>query len=88
MDNELDGQINDIINKSTKDLKLKITRVVNKHQTKLLKEHARQLKSTSFSSRKPLRGKSKDSANNESMPSKKKSTDRYHSNSESDYYSD
>ena len=93
MDKELDEQINDVINKATKDLKLKIMRVVTRHQNKLLKEQARALKINGVSSHKPLRVKSKDAVNKDHVNkeffiSKKKSTNRYHNNSESDYYSD
>lgn len=41
---ELTQQIEEIINKSTKDLKSKIDRVVSKHQNKIIKEHSRELK--------------------------------------------
>ena len=44
MDRDLDEQIDELINKATKDLKTKISRVVVKHQSKLLKDQARELK--------------------------------------------
>jgi hypothetical protein len=43
MDRELEEQIDEIIQKVTKDLKIKISRVVVKHQTKILKDQARDL---------------------------------------------
>jgi hypothetical protein len=45
MDRELEEQIDELINKSTKDLKSKIIRLVVRQQNKLLKEQARELKS-------------------------------------------
>ena len=45
MDNELEQQIDELIQKTAKDLKVKICRIVSKQQTKIVKDHARQLKS-------------------------------------------
>jgi hypothetical protein len=45
MERELEEQIDDIIQKANKDLKSRIVRIVSRHQSKLLKEQARELKS-------------------------------------------
>ena len=44
MESELEQQIDELIQKFTKDLKTKILRVVYRHQNKLLKDQARDLK--------------------------------------------
>lgn len=44
MDKELDQQINELIEKTTNDLKLKINKIVSKHHTKLMKDHEKELK--------------------------------------------
>ena len=44
MDSDLENQIDELIYKSTKDLKTRICRVVNKHLTKSLKAQAKELR--------------------------------------------
>lgn len=89
MDRDLEEQIDELIHKATKDLRTRIVRVVVRHQNKLLKDQARELKSgtnttggrtaTASSTRKPV-AKKASSAKKES---------RYHSDSDSDgYYSE
>lgn len=95
MDRELEEQIDDLIHKSTKDLKSRICRLVSKHETKLLKQQARDLKSgpapvtkkqTVPPSRKSDRGDRVTDKGVSSRPVKK--DDKYHSDSDSDgYYS-
>ena len=88
MDRELDQQIDDIISKTTKDLKTKIERVIVRHQNKLIKDHARELKSVGNSVHKIDRGKStKQSASSKQSTSSKQSK-KYYTDSESDYYSE
>lgn len=84
MDRELEDQIDDIINKVTKDLKTRIARIVVRHQTKLLKEKAREFKtSTSVA---PRKTSTTISSSGRGKTSKK---DSKYSDSESDaYYSD
>jgi hypothetical protein len=43
-DRELEEQIEELITKATRDLKVRVLRVVAKHTTKLLKEQAREIK--------------------------------------------
>lgn len=102
MDRELEEQIDELIHKATKDLKTRLVRVVSRHQAKLLKDQARDLKSgttggtTSSTTRKTVntvapvnggRGKSVTATSEKSAKSKKDS--KYHSDSDSDgYYSD
>ena len=45
MDREIEEQIDELIQKTTKDLKSKILKIFLKNQTKLIKEHAKDLKS-------------------------------------------
>ena len=47
MDRELEQHIDELITKATKDLKTRICRVAIRHQNKLLKEQARDLKACS-----------------------------------------
>lgn len=98
MDRDLEEQIDDLIHKSTKDLKSRICRLVSRHETKLLKQQARDLKSggpapapaakkqTAPPSRKADRGERVTDKGASSRPVKK--DDKYHSDSDSDgYYS-
>ena len=92
MDRELEQQIDEIINKSSKDLKSRISRIVVRHQTKLLKDQARELKSgvSALSTRK---GKSESSSSNKNTTSKvdksTKKDDKYRNDSDTDgYYSE
>ena len=77
MDRELEDQIEDLIIKATKDLKTRISRIVVRHQTKLLKEQARGLKSASVAPRKTS------TATSSSVKTSKKDS-KYHSDSGSD----
>lgn len=97
MDQELEDQIDEILHKATKDIKAKISRVVSKHQNKLLKDQAKELKSgVAPSTRKvaaaPSSGTSRKSSKVAPAPtaSKKSSKKDYkYSDSDSDgYYSD
>lgn len=84
MDRELEEQIEDLINKSNKDLKTRIMRIVMRHHNKILKEQVRELKNTGISSHKSTRGR----VVAKEPTTYKKSTSKYHSESESDYYSE
>jgi len=53
MNNELEEQIDELFNKTMKDLKSKICRLVIKNQTKLLKEQAKDIK-TGLTTRKSV----------------------------------
>ena len=90
MERELDEQIEDLINKSNKDLRTRIMRIVMRQHNKILKDHARELKNTSSSSYKPVRGRVvvNESTNSKESTISKKSKSKYHSDSESDYYSE
>jgi hypothetical protein len=93
MDRELEEQIDELIHKATKDLKTRIIRIVVRNQNKLLKEQAREFKSTGSSAhRKDAVSSShrKDvvSSGGKGKASSKKES-KYHSHSDSDsYYSD
>tara|TARA_B110000908_G_C9895384_1_gene288615 strand:+ start:198 stop:500 length:303 start_codon:yes stop_codon:yes gene_type:complete len=100
MDRELDEQIDELIHKATKDLKTRIARVVVRHQNKLLKEQARELKSWGgtggrMKTAAPSDGKSsggrksKPTATTSRKSSVSNKDSKYHSDSDSDgYYSD
>jgi hypothetical protein len=81
MDNDLEEQIDTLIKKATKDLKTRLLRVVGKHQTKLLKEQARDLKNVSTL---PKRGRK---ATVKPVPVKNSRSTKYDSDSD-EYYSD
>ena len=90
MDHELEEQIDELIQKSTKDLKTRICRVVIRHQNKLLKDQARELKSGigTAPSRRGLKGVKESSASSSKTKKADKKDDKYHSDSDSDgYYS-
>lgn len=90
MDRELEEQIDELIQKATKDLKTRICRVVIRHQNKLLKDQARELKSGSGTapSRRGLKGVKESSASSSKTKKAVKKDDKYHSDSDSDgYYS-
>jgi hypothetical protein len=95
MDRELEEQIDDLINKSIKDLKTRILRIMVRNQNKLLKDQARELKNgtstggTSVaSSRKPVEHSNTRKSKQKVTTSRKSSTKR-DSDSDSDgYYSD
>ena len=96
MDRELEQQIDELINKVTKDLKIKILRTVVRHQNKLLKDQARELKtgvsSQSAQSARKVKTDSVSSNKNQLSSSKGKSTkkdNKYHNDSDTDgYYSE
>lgn len=88
MDRELEEQIDELIQKATKELKTRICRVVIRHQNKLLKEQAREFKSIGGAV--PSRRGRKDVKESSSSKTKKvdKKDDKYYSDSDSDgYYS-
>lgn len=90
MDRELEEQIDELIQKATKDLKTRICRVVIRHQNKLLKDQARELKSGigTAPSRRGLKGVKESSASSSNTKKAVKKDDKYHSDSDSDgYYS-
>ena len=90
MDRELEEQIDELIQKATKDLKTRICRVVIRHQNKLLKDQARELKSGigTAPSRRGLKGVKESSASSSKTKKADKKDDKYHSDSDSDgYYS-
>ena len=101
MESELEQQIDELIQKVTKDLKTKILRVVYRHQNKLLKDQARDLKGgavpstsrkgkssgTVSSSTKASSGGSGGSGTSRGRTSKK--DDKNHNDSDTDgYYSE
>lgn len=96
MDKELEDQIDEIIVKATKDLKTRIARVVIRHQTKLLKDQARDIKSggapsgqSKGNTTRRQDSSSNDRKNTKPPPSSKKSSkkeDKYDSDSDG-YYS-
>lgn len=97
MDRELEDQINDLINKSNKDLKTRIVRIVVRYQNKLLKEQARELKTSASNGGKnssPLpdrRSIGRTTGRNSSPPLEQKSTCRSsgrRSSKKDDKYSD
>jgi hypothetical protein len=101
MDRELEEQIDDLIHKATKDLKTRIVRIVVRHQNKLLKDQARELKAgTSIAGTGGSRGGRKTTepvtsggrVSNSKVTSRKSSSkkdSKYHSDSDSDgYYSE
>jgi hypothetical protein len=102
MDTELEKQIDELICKSNKDLKTRIMRLVTRHQNKLLKEQARELKKSSTSRKLETKNSSRDSRetrnsrdsrdsretrNSRETRISRKDTPVY-SDSESDYYSE
>ena len=93
MDHELEQQIDELINKVTKDLKTKILRTVVRHQNKLLKDQARELKTgVSTQSARKVKTDGVSSNKNQLSSSKGKSTkkdNKYHNDSDTDgYYSE
>ena len=94
MDRELEDQIDELIHKATKDLKTRIVRIVVRHQNKLLKQQARDLKTgnTTTNRRAASTGTTAARDKRRAAPPKKatssKKDDRYYSDSDSDgYYS-
>jgi hypothetical protein len=88
MDRELEEQIGELINKATKDLKMRIVRIVVKHQNRLLKEQAREFK-TNGGVTAPRRGRNVKVDTTTASHSKRKSSkkdDKYNSDSDSDGY--
>ena len=81
MDRELEDHIGDLINKSTKDLKTRIVRLVTRYNNKLLKEKTREFKTSANTTPR----KNFDSSVRVKTSSRKDS--KYHSDSD-DYYSD
>jgi hypothetical protein len=95
MERELEEQIDDIIQKANKDLKSRIVRIVSRHQSKLLKEQARELKSgggattsRKFTTTSSTSGRGKPVVSSTAKSSKTKKDSKYHSDSDSEgYYS-
>ena len=91
MDRELEEQIDEVVNKTIKDLKLKISKLVVKNQNKILKEQAKELKTNGLqTSRKtnppaPVRKNSNKESKRESH--KKSYKDDSDSDSKGDYSS-
>lgn len=87
MDSELEDQIDALINKSVKDLRTRIVRVVARHTNKSLKAQARELKKgpTARKGRQVAAGRK-----GGSTATRKTDPRRYHSDStdSEDYYSD
>ena len=89
MDRELEEQIDELIQKTIKDLKLKMVRIVLKNQNKLLKEQARELKAGPTAPRKSNGDGKKSSTTKESSTKKSSSSNKKGNDSDSDrYYSD
>lgn len=96
MDIELEEQIDELIRKTTKDLKTKVCRLINRYQSKLTKQHTRELKLAlkgipvkKEAVEKPRhreRKTSRDSTNSKKSSRNDKTYDD--SESESDYYSE
>ena len=70
MDRDLEEQINDLINKSNKDLKTRIVRIVVRHQNKLLKDQARDLKTNNSSRNAPVTSRNTTSKDKKSNSTK------------------
>lgn len=88
MDRELEEQIDELIQKSTKDLKTRIVRVVTRSINKALKDHSRELKTVGGGSTTHKTGHKAVAAKATSRRSSKKE-ERYKSDNDSDgYYSD
>jgi hypothetical protein len=90
MDRELEEQIDDLINKATKDLKSKILRIFIRTQNKLLKDQARDFKGGCGQTRKPLATSTKKSHSTKELPTKKSYVSKKDKGSDSDsdeYYS-
>jgi hypothetical protein len=84
MDRELEEQIDEIVSKSIKDLKTKIYRIVIKHQTKVNKDKARELKSESITARSRSNKEVIQKVTSSNTGNKKKN-DKYYSDSDSCY---
>jgi hypothetical protein len=90
MNNELEEQIDELFNKTMKDLKSKISRLVIKNQTKVLKEQAKDIKS-GLTTRKSLISTLPTKNNSSKESSNKKYHNRKHdrdSESDSNGFSD
>jgi hypothetical protein len=89
MDRELEEQIDELIQKATKDLKTRICRVVIRHQNKLLKDQARELKSGigTAPSRRGLKGVKESSASSSNTKKAVKKDDKYSDSDSDGYYS-
>ena len=85
MDHELEEQINELVSKITKDLQVKIIRLVGKFQNKKLKEQARSLKTNNTVTTKVKHDKPTNKKNDRKTSSK--NDDKRDSDSDS-YYSD
>lgn len=86
MDRELEEQIDELIKKATKDLTTRISRVVIRHQNKLLKEKARDIKNGVDNRRCRKEPVTKVYSTKEKKHDRKDG--KYHSDSDSDgYYS-
>ena len=98
MDQVLEQQINELIEKTTNDLKLKICKLVVKSQTKLIKDHEKELKSNGVNQRergekveRTERGADRTVERGTDKNQKSKVTTkkvRKHSDTDSDCYSD
>ena len=96
MDRELEEQIDSIIQKATKDLKTRICRVVVRHQNKLLKDQAREFKTTTGAAPRrvstavvPSTSRTSTTKASSGKKSSAKKDSKYHSDSDSDgYYSE
>ena len=89
MDSELEEQIDELIQKATKELKTRICRVVIRHQNKLLKDQARELKSGigTAPSRRGLKGVKESSASSSNTKKAVKKDDKYSDSDSDGYYS-
>jgi len=84
MDRELEEQIDEVIQKTVKELKARITRVVGKNINRLLKDQAKDLKSSSSGSRPSTSKRETVPVRHREKETKKKST----SDDDSDDYSE
>lgn len=75
MDPELEEQIDEIVQKAMRDLKTKILKVVVKNQTKLAKEHAKELKNNSSTS-KQTKPRERSPRNTRAPPRKEKEKEK------------
>ena len=87
MDRELEEQIDDLIHKATKDLKIRILRIVTRGMNKALKDKSRGLKTTGVEITNRKTGRKVENKTISRRTSKKE--ERYKSDNDSDgYYSD
>ena len=83
-DNELEDQLDEVIQKTIKDLKTRISRIVTKHVNRLLKNQSREFKESVAKKADPPKRRSNNDRNDRNDRNDKKE----HSDNESDEYSE